>query len=160
MAWTHLYNRVILGTNTDSTTTSEDDRVPPPLPAKHRELDYSNLPNEVTTDSPCSTPPRNASTPPPHRLADKVKIILFLLLYYTWSKRKYLRLCVFGSSRNKISWRLNRAMNSHRRRHRRNQLIGLITRWSSDETIDWIKFQNLYIFFSLSSYLSPICKRK
>ncbi len=70
--WTRIYNTVMLGTNTDSTTTSEDDRIPPPLPAKHRELESCNSVNHDLIDSPCSTPPRNSFTPPMQALIDKV----------------------------------------------------------------------------------------
>ncbi|XP_065221520.1 dedicator of cytokinesis protein 2 isoform X3 [Planococcus citri] len=89
LVWSNLYDRVVLGTNTDSTTTSEDDRVPPPLPAKHREVEYTTsnpalqmANNDVTNaatpvaglaDTPPSPPLRrdSNSTPPFHKLIEK-----------------------------------------------------------------------------------------
>lgn len=75
----------MLGTTTDSATTSEDDRIPPPLPAKHRELDTSvNSLNNDTTDSPSSNSPRNSYTTytlPPQPVNDKV---ISYILYYRY----------------------------------------------------------------------------
>lgn len=78
LVWSNLYDRVVLGTNTDSTTTSEDDRVPPPLPAKNREVDYISTAlstnHEVTSaDSPPLTRQNSSTTPPIHRIIDKVR---------------------------------------------------------------------------------------
>lgn len=45
-----------MGLGTTESTTSEEDQIPPPLPAKQREADYCNLPDQYDRVKSASVP--------------------------------------------------------------------------------------------------------